>query len=106
MPERPQRVKPMKVATATYRPPSKVRMSPSRRGYDPTWQKVRLAYLMANPVCVTPGCRRPATDVDHIVPHQDGGGRLDRSNLQSLCHRCHSKKTTRDVKQRKRRAGP
>lgn len=101
MPERPERVKGIRVATGTYRPPSKVRESPSRRGYDATWRKVRLAHLMANPVCVVPGCGKSAVDVDHIVPHQDGGGRLDPSNLQSFCHSCHSRKTPKDVKRRK-----
>jgi 5-methylcytosine-specific restriction protein A len=42
----------------------------------------------------------PATDVDHIVPFQDVDDprRLDPTNLQSLCHECHSRKTQRDRK--------
>ena len=101
MPSRPPKAKGLRLGTGTYRPPSKRRASASTRGYDATWRKVRLAHLMANPVCVTPGCGRAATDVDHIIPHQDGGGRLDRGNLQSLCHSCHSRKTPDDVRRRK-----
>ena len=37
----------------------------------------------------------PATDVDHIVARADGGTD-DRSNLQPLCHACHSRKTVRE----------
>lgn len=101
MPERPKRVKGIRVATGTYRPPGKRRDSAASRGYDATWRKVRMAHLMANPVCVVPGCGKSAVDVDHIVPHQDGGGRLDPNNLQSFCHSCHSRKTPKDVKRRK-----
>ncbi|MFN9971948.1 MAG: HNH endonuclease, partial [Phycisphaerae bacterium] len=34
-----------------------------------------------------------ATEVDHIVPLRAGGPRLDRGNLQALCHQCHTWKT-------------
>ena len=37
----------------------------------------------------------PATDVDHRVARADGGTD-DRSNLQPLCHACHSRKTVRE----------
>ncbi len=104
MPDRPKRHRPVKVASGTYRPPGKPRGSAAARGYDAIWRKVRMAHLMANPVCVTQGCGRSAVDVDHIVPHQDGGGRLDRNNLQSFCHSCHSRKTPKDVKRRKGKA--
>ena len=47
--------------------------------------------------CARRGLRTPATDVDHIRDHK-GDWRLftDRANLQSLCHRCHSRKTLRE----------
>lgn len=38
--------------------------------------------------------RAPATQVDHITPISAGGARRDPANLQSLCHPCHSGKTT------------
>lgn len=44
--------------------------------------------------CAKRGIRTRATDVDHVEPH-NGDWELftDRSNLQSLCHSCHSRKT-------------
>ena len=45
------------------------------------------------PWCRT--CGAPATDVDHIV-RRNYGGSEDDSNLQSLCHPCHSSKTGRE----------
>lgn len=68
----------------------------AKRGYDATWQRLRLMYLRDNPLCVE--CERQgeivaATDVDHITPIASGGERLDESNLQSLCRSCHSRKT-------------
>lgn len=64
------------------------------RGYTSKWQKERAAYLAAHPVCVM--CGRPATVVDHIVPHR-GDDKLfwRRSNWQALCVRCHSGKKQR-----------
>ncbi len=44
--------------------------------------------------CARHGITTRATDVDHIIPHR-GDRRLfyDETNLQSLCHSCHSRKT-------------
>lgn len=69
----------------------------AQRGYGGRWQRVRAMYLRNHPVCVA--CERegrttPATDVDHIVPRRRGGSD-DESNLQALCHSCHSAKTGR-----------
>lgn len=45
-----------------------------------------------------------ATDVDHIVPHRGNWSIFaDRSNLQSLCHSCHSRKTMAEMAENKRR---
>lgn len=66
------------------------RPSAHARGYGRQWQAIRLAYLRAHPLCVE--CNRPATDVDHIVARAKGG-KDDESNLQALCHSCHSRKT-------------
>ena len=56
------------------------------------WLELRAAMLRREPVCQA--CRRaPATDVDHITPIRAGGSMTHPSNLQSLCHECHSRKT-------------
>ena len=73
------------------------RLSPSRRGYDRRWQRLRRMVLAQQPFCVV--CQRAgrvvaATDVDHIVP-LSAGGTSAADNLQPLCHSCHSKKTAR-----------
>ena len=91
MPKSPQfhkRLKTMKVHDP--RPDS------SKRGYDRKWRKVRGQYLAMNPLCcecLEAGKTEPAFDVDHIKPLLMGGERLDFNNLQSLCRRCHNKKT-------------
>lgn len=36
-------------------------------------------------------------DIDHIVPMSAGGPELDMSNLQTLCHKCHSSKTGKEM---------
>lgn len=44
-----------------------------------------------------------ATDVDHIVPHRGVWSRfIDRTNLQSLCHSCHSRKTAAEMAENRR----
>lgn len=71
------------------------RPSAAARGYDSDWRKLRAEWVEANPTCIE--CGAPAKHVDHIVsireaPHR----RLDPSNLRSLCHSCHSRRTARD----------
>ena len=83
--------------TTHQRPATDERPSAAARGYDARWQKVRLAHLRREPLCRDPYHRHPeqlitATDVDHIVPRAAGGSDM-ASNLQSLCHECHSYKT-------------
>lgn len=75
------------------------------------WRLLRAEQLLAEPwcrECARQGRRTRATDVDHIVDHK-GDLRLfrDRSNLESLCHSCHSRKTARELMQNriKNRAG-
>lgn len=64
------------------------------------WKNMRAERLLISPFCVEcerQGRRVRATDVDHINDHK-GNRRLfyDVSNLQTLCHSCHSKKTMRE----------
>lgn len=71
------------------------RDSPSKRGYGRRWQRIRRIKLGLHPFCEVrthcPGA--VATEVDHI----DGDtGNNDGTNLQSICHRCHTAKTNRE----------
>lgn len=75
------------------------RGSAAKRGYGARWRKLRGMVLAAQPLCADPfgihaaaGEVVAATDVDHIIPRQQGG-RDVFDNLQGLCHSCHSKKT-------------
>lgn len=66
--------------------------APAReRGYTTKWQREREAYLQANPTCRRDGCGKPATVVDHVIPHR-GDLKLfwRRSNWQPLCRSCHA----------------
>lgn len=70
------------------------RLAPSRRGYGRDWQKLRKAFLAANPLCrycADKGLVTAATVVDHIETIADAPQRrLDWKNLQSLCDHCHN----------------
>ena len=73
----------------------------SQRGYGATWRRLRTMFLAAHPLCADPfgvheGRPVAATDVDHIVMRRNGGTD-DESNLQPLCHACHSRKTSAEV---------
>ncbi len=67
----------------------------AERGYDGRWQRLRVAFLSAHPFCSS--CRQAgrvelATDVHHVIPKRAGGSD-EESNLQALCHACHSRVT-------------
>lgn len=65
------------------------RPNSSARGYDREWASVRAVFLKVNRFCRR--CGKPATVVDHKVPHRgDAGLFWDRSNWQPLCTACHS----------------
>src|SRR6185437_997332 len=78
-------------------PRTDLRQSASRRGYDGTWRKLRLAYLAQNPLCLDctqQGRVTAAEEVHHEKTIQEAPHlRLDWSNLRALCHRCHSRRT-------------
>lgn len=79
---------------------SRVKNSTERHRHEHTrrWQRLRLFYLRANPLCID--CKKqdkivPASEVHHIVPIARGGTD-DESNLEALCKSCHSKKTAEE----------
>ena len=71
------------------------------------WKAIRAEQLAKEPFCAACarlGLRVRATDVDHIQPH--GGDRqlfADKTNLQSLCHACHSRKTAAETWRNRRK---
>jgi 5-methylcytosine-specific restriction endonuclease McrA len=54
------------------------------------WKILRRHILHHTPLCT---CGEIATDVDHITPIEQGGDPWSPTNLQALCHPCHSRKT-------------
>ena len=54
--------------------------------------------------CAKRGIRTRATVVDHVEPHRGDWARfIDRANLQSLCKRCHDRKTAQEQAEEKRK---
>lgn len=83
-----------------------MRKSSAKKGYGRRWERARAQYLRENPLCVRHLERNErvrATDVDHRVavtgPHDPNFWR--RSNWQSLCHSCHSRKTMTEDRPRR-----
>ncbi len=91
---------------------------PAQRGKDseawhkyyslPIWKDdLRPNQLLREPwccECAKRNTRTRATEVDHVVPHEgDWNLFTDRKNLQSLCHRCHSAKTMRELNRKWRK---
>ena len=61
------------------------------------WRKLRALVLRERPLCEAcfkRGRVTPATDVDHSDNDPTNN---ERSNLASLCHSCHSRKTQADM---------
>jgi|TARA_Y100000310_G_scaffold328330_1_gene396307 5-methylcytosine-specific restriction endonuclease McrA len=52
-------------------------------------------------MCKEEGKTVLATMVDHIQSINNGGSKWDRANLQPLCHKHHSSKSTKDRKNSK-----
>lgn len=75
----------------------KHRGTAARRGYDAAWQRAKNEALdrdehLCQP-CKLEGKLVRATEVDHIEELADGGARLDKKNLLSVCHSHHMAKT-------------
>jgi len=74
-----------------------MRYDPRARNDNRTFRRLRQSFLALHPICST--CHRePAVVLDHIVPHR-GDHELfwDQANWQSLCKRCHDRKTIRGL---------
>lgn len=70
------------------------------------WRRLRRSFISRNPLCqhcLDRGLIRKADVVDHIIERKDDDSlRLNSSNLQSLCHRCHNNKTQDEKRARER----
>lgn len=74
----------------------------AERGYGRAWQRLRLE-ILARDAYLCQECRRnghlhpvgKSGHVDHIVP-KARGGTDSPANLETLCRRCHSRKTARE----------
>ena len=71
------------------------RGSAAKRGYGPRHQHWRKLVLGREPLCRD--CGKPATDADHIIP-LSMGGTWELENGAGRCHRCHSRKTARELR--------
>ena len=67
---------------------------------DPQWRRIRAIQLKLKPLCADCLARdilRPACIVDHIDPHKGDWSKFtDPDNLQSLCKKCHDRKTAKE----------
>ena len=72
------------------------RGSRHERGYGKEWDRARESVLKSAGglcrACETQGRITLASDVDHVIPKAEGGTDAE-SNLQALCHDCHSAKS-------------
>lgn len=63
------------------------------------WRNFRVFYLKRHRICVdceSKGILRVATEIHHQIPIKNYPGSItDESNLEPLCHYCHSAKTFR-----------
>jgi len=70
------------------------------------WRMLRKRVLFEQPLCAgwpeETECHRIATDVDHIVPLDQGGAPYARANVQALCPTCHGRKTWKERSERAR----
>jgi 5-methylcytosine-specific restriction protein A len=83
----------------------KLRRKRQNRVYGSAWRRVRPKVLArGGGLCQLrlEGCTVIATEVDHIVPVDDGGGLYDLMNLRAACRHCNRSREN----QRRRRMKP
>ena len=72
------------------------------------WRSLRNSWISRNPccaLCLRAGVIKSGEVVDHIVERRDDDSkRLDSENLQTLCHKCHNRKSA-EVRQRRIQSG-
>ena len=85
---------------ASYKHLDSKRGTAEDRGYNDRWRRVSVWFRKAHPVCeYRIRCNGAlATEVDHIIPLDEGGARYEWENLRATCHRCHVAKTWNDKK--------
>ena len=64
------------------------------------WKDFR-RYIQSHRPMICVQCKGAAKYLDHIIPISQGGARLDESNVQWLCSRCHVAKTNKERHQNK-----
>ena len=77
------------------------------RGYGHRWRKIRAAFLREHPLCERCEAKErvtPATEPHHRLPRREGGSD-DWSNLEALCHECHSEETRKHTVAKMRGTG-
>ena len=68
------------------------------------WRMLRRAVLSREGTCRVCS-RRPATELDHVVPLRWGGDPFEMDNVQPVCGRCHMAKTALEHMPGQGRAG-
>lgn len=71
-----------------------------QRLYDRHWRMRRAVQLSAHPWCengLRQGVYVPATDVHHVERHEGDPEKFYNSELESLCHACHSAWTAYEI---------
>lgn len=67
---------------------------------SPRWRRERRAFLKAHPICITAGCGKRSTTVDHRDGHQRDDWLLrfwDKSTWQPMCGTCHAIKSRAEL---------